>query len=127
MSKAETKPLSQIIVEALEDLKGQQIVCMDVTGLTDVMDTLVIVTGTSNRHVKSLADNAVEEAKKHGFRPIGVEGMDTGDWVLVDYGDVVVHSMLGQTRSFYDLERLWSLSPSGRRDDTDPSEPSEPV
>lgn len=115
MSKS-TQELSQVVVEALEDLKGQEIVRIDVTDLSDVMDTLVIVTGTSNRHVKSLADNVIEEAKKLELRPIGVEGMESGEWVLVDYGDVVVHAMLPQTRSFYDLEKLWSMEPSSRHD-----------
>lgn len=115
MSKS-TQELSQVVVEALEDLKGQEIVRIDVTDLSDVMDTLVIVTGTSNRHVKSLADNVIEEVKKLELRPIGVEGMESGEWVLVDYGDVVVHAMLPQTRSFYDLEKLWSMEPSSRHD-----------
>jgi ribosome-associated protein len=115
MSKS-TKALSQVVVEALEDVKGQEIVRIDVTELSDVMDTLVIVTGTSNRHVKSLADNVIEEAKKLDLRPIGVEGMESGEWVLVDYGDVVLHAMLPQTRSFYDLEKLWSMEPASRHE-----------
>lgn len=106
--------LNQLIVDALEDVKGKDIVTMDVSELTDVMDTLVIASGTSNRHVKSLADNVVEEAKKQGLRPIGVEGLGTSDWVLVDFGDTVVHVMLPATRDFYDLEKLWSLEPQGR-------------
>jgi ribosome-associated protein len=81
------------------------------------MDTLIIVTGTSSRHVKSLVNNVVVECKKEGFNPIGVEGMDAGDWVLVDFGDVVVHAMLAQTREFYDLEKLWSMTPAGRAGD----------
>ncbi len=84
-------------------------VALDVTALTDVMDCLVIASGTSNRHVKALADNVVTEAKKQGIRPIGMEGEDAGEWVLVDYGDVVVHVMLPATRDLYDLERLWSV------------------
>lgn len=99
---------------ALEDLKGKDIVSLDVSELSDVMDTLIICTGTSSRQVKSLADNVVEEGKKAGVRPIGVEGMDQGDWVLVDYGDLVVHVMLADVRSFYDLEKLWSMTPASR-------------
>jgi iojap-like ribosome-associated protein len=79
------------------------------------MDTFVIATGTSNRHVKSLASNVVEDAKKNGFQPIGVEGLDGGEWVLVDFGDMVVHVMLEQTRSFYELEKLWSTEPASRQ------------
>lgn len=106
--------LQDIIQNALEDLKGQQITVLDVTELSDVMDTLVIVTGTSNRHVKSLANNVLEDAKAQAIRPIGVEGMDAGEWVLVDYGDTVVHIMLATTREFYALEKLWSMEPSSR-------------
>lgn len=100
--------LKHLIEEALDDLKAVNTVSMDVSGLTDVMDYLVICSGTSNRHVKSLADNVCMEAKKAGQRPLGVEGEDAGEWVLVDFGDVVVHVMLPATRDFYDLERLWS-------------------
>ena len=95
-------------LDALESLKAQNIVTLDVTELSDVMDMLIIATGTSNRHVKSLANNVVDELKKQGLRPIGVEGVESADWVLVDYGTVVVHIMLPQTRQFYDLEKLWT-------------------
>lgn len=106
--------LNQIIVDALEDLKGKQIVQLDVRELSDVMDTLVLASGTSSRHVKSLANNVVEDAKHQGHPPIGVEGVDSGDWVLVDFGDIVVHVMQEETRSFYDLEKLWSMEPGSR-------------
>ncbi len=99
--------LKSLVVESLDDLKAVNTVTLDVTSLTDVMDYLVITSGTSNRHVKSLADNVCMEAKKQGMRPLGVEGEDAGEWVLVDFGDVVVHVMLPATRDFYDLERLW--------------------
>ncbi len=100
--------LTRLVVDALDDLKAVNTVTLDVTGLTDVMDYLVITSGTSNRHVKSLADNVCMEAKKQGVRPLGVEGEAAGEWVLVDFGDVVVHVMLPATRDFYDLERLWA-------------------
>jgi ribosome-associated protein len=103
----EAEQLKKLIIEALDDLKAVNTVTLDVTGLTDVMDYLVITSGTSNRHVKSLANNVCMEAKSQGMRPIGVEGEGEGDWVLVDFGDVVVHVMLPATRDFYDLERLW--------------------
>lgn len=106
--------LNQIITQALEDVKGKDIVQMDVRELSDIMDTLVIATGTSSRHVKSLASNVVEDAKHQGHQPLGVEGADTGDWVLVDFGDIVVHVMQEETRGFYDLEKLWSMEPGGR-------------
>ena len=106
--------IKEIALEALDDLKGKDIVSLDVSELSDVMDTLVICTGTSNRQVKSLANNVVEEGKKAGLRPIGVEGMEQGEWVLVDYGDLIVHVMLADVRSFYDLEKLWSMTPASR-------------
>ena len=102
-----SKPLIDLVINALEDIKGQDIVTLDVRELTDITDTLIVASGTSNRHVKSLASNVSMEAKKQGMRPLGVEGEDAGEWVLVDFGDVVVHVMLPATRDFYDLERLW--------------------
>lgn len=107
--------LAKLINEALDDLKGQDITVLDVTSLSNVMDTLIIATGTSNRHVKSLANNVVVDTKTNGHQPIGVEGLDSGEWVLVDYGDTVVHIMLQQTRDFYELEKLWSTEPAGRQ------------
>ncbi|MGH1441165.1 MAG: ribosome silencing factor [Cellvibrionaceae bacterium] len=100
--------LVEIVCEALDDLKAQNVVTLDVMSMSEVMDTLVIASGTSNRHVKSLAGNVVDEVKKKDLRPIGIEGMESADWVLVDYGSVVVHVMLPQARKFYDLEKLWS-------------------
>ena len=102
---AETQ--KQLVIDALEDLKAVNVVTLDVAGLTDVMDFLIIASGTSSRQVKSLADNVCMQAKKQEVRPLGVEGEDAGEWVLVDFGDVVVHVMLPATRDFYDLERLW--------------------
>ena len=109
----DSEPLKELIVEALDDLKAVNTVTLDVTDLTDVMDYMVVASGTSNRHVKSLADNVCMEAKKQGMRPLGVEGQDAGEWVLVDFGDVVVHVMLPATRDFYDLERLWVRTDAG--------------
>ncbi len=102
---------------ALDDLKAVNLVVLDVGSLTDVMEYLVVASGTSNRHVKSLADNVVVAAKKAGVPPLGVEGQDTGEWVLVDLGGVVVHVMLPATRAFYDIERLWSVDAPARRED----------
>jgi ribosome-associated protein len=105
----ESKPLTQFIVAALDDMKAVNTVTLDVSGLTDVMDYMVIASGTSNRHVKSLASHVSVEAKKQGIAPMGMEGEDAGEWVLVDFGDVVLHVMLPATRDFYDLERLWTV------------------
>jgi ribosome-associated protein len=104
----ESKKFAQFVVDTLDDMKAVNTVTLDVTGLTDVMDYLVITSGSSNRHVKSLASHVSVEAKKRDFRPLGMEGDDAGEWVLVDFGDVVVHVMLPATRDFYDLERLWA-------------------
>jgi len=103
-----SEQLKQHIVHALEDIKGRDIVELDVRGLTEMTDYMVIATGTSNRHVQALAGNVRDELRKESVRPIGVEGEGPAEWVLVDFGDVVLHVMLPQTRSFYDLERLWS-------------------
>ena len=107
----QAEALKTLVVDALDDLKAVNPVTLDVTALTDVMDYLVIASGTSNRHVKSLADNVCMKAREEGVRPLGVEGEDAGDWVLVDFGDVVVHVMQPAARDFYDLERLWSAPP----------------
>ena len=104
--------LQAILIKALEDLKAQNLVLLDVRSLTDVADTLISASGTSSRQVRALAENAVEEAKKHGHRALGVEGLDSGDWVLADFADIVLHVMLPETREFYDLERLWQATPA---------------
>ena len=102
--------LTRITLSALEDLKAQDVTRLDVTGLSDVMDQLIIASGTSNRHVKSLAAHVVDQAKKAGHSAIGIEGMETAEWVLVDFGDTVIHVMLPQVRAVYDLESLWSVT-----------------
>ena len=109
--------LKNLVIDALEDLKAVNPVILDVTGLTDVMDYLVIASGTSNRHVKSLASNVSMEAKKQGMRPLGVVGEYAGVWVVVDFGDVVVQVMLPAPRDFYDLERLWVRHDTPETDD----------
>ena len=106
----ESAELNTLVLAALDDLKANNVVSLDVTGLTDVMDYLVVASGTSNRHVKALADNVAMEAKQQGVRPLGVEGQAGSEWILVDLGDIVVHVMLPATRDFYDLERLWNGS-----------------
>ena len=104
--------LRDLVVDALEDLKGRNIVALDVASFTGITDFMVIASGTSNRHVKALVDQVVESAKANGDPPLGVEGRETHQWVLVDLGDVLVHVMQAETREFYDLERLWSELPS---------------
>jgi ribosome-associated protein len=94
---------------AVEELKAKDIVEIDVRGKTSVTDHLVIVSGTSTRHVKSIADEVVRHAKRLDVMPLGVEGEREAEWVLVDLGDVVVHVMLPRVREFYALERLWTV------------------
>ena len=96
------------VVAALEDLKGVNIVALDVAALTPMTDYMVLVTGTSNRHVKALVDTANESSKAIGIQPLGIEGRESYDWVLVDLADVIVHVMNEEARNFYELERLWS-------------------
>jgi ribosome-associated protein len=99
--------LLELVTDALEGMKGKDIVHLDVRGLSSVTDYMVIATGTSNRHVKSLAEEVSFKAKQAGFAPLSVEGEMNSDWVLADLGDVIVHVMQTDARSFYDLERLW--------------------
>ena len=100
--------LRRLAVDAIEELKGQDVVELDVRKLTDVTDYLVIASGRSDRQVKAIAEHVVEKAKAAGVRPMGVEGLDRSEWVLVDLCDVVVHVMQPETRDYYQLEKLWS-------------------
>jgi len=96
-----------VVHEALTDVKAKDILELDVSSISNVADAIVIASGTSTRHVKALADNVADEARKAGFRPIGVEGERDAEWILIDLGFVVVHVMLPTARKFYDLESLW--------------------
>jgi ribosome-associated protein len=100
-------PLQLAVATALDDMKAVNIRVLDVRGLTDIADTMVIASGNSDRHVRSIAERVVEKAKAAGFRPLGTEGARDGEWVLVDLQDIVVHVMLPRVREFYGLERLW--------------------
>jgi ribosome-associated protein len=99
--------LQKAVTTALDDMKAANVRVLDVRGLTDIADTMVIASGNSDRHVRSIAERVVERAKAAGFRPLGTEGEHDGEWVLVDLQDVVVHVMLPRVREFYSLERLW--------------------
>jgi len=109
--------LRQLILTAIDDMKGEDVLELDVTGKTSVTDRMIIVSGTSSRHVKSIASNVAVEAKKAGNKPLGMEGGDQGEWVLVDLGDIVVHVMQPQVRQFYDLEKLWNFDDVDAPDD----------
>jgi len=104
-----TSKLRQHVINALEELKAKDVREIDVRGRTSIADLLVIASGTSARHVKSIADEVVKFAKKAGVMPLGVEGEQEAEWVLVDLGDVIVHVMLPRIREFYGLERLWTV------------------
>lgn len=108
-----TQQLVDTALAALGDLKAKDVVSIDVRPLTSLADVMVIASGTSSRHVKSLADNVVVKAKEAGFRPLGQEGERDGEWILIDLAGVIVHVMLPATRAFYDLERLWTPGASG--------------
>lgn len=105
----ETEALGELVVDALDDLRAADVVTIDVRGKTTITDLLVIASGTSDRHVRSLADHVVERVKEAGERPLGVEGEQGGDWVLVDLGTVIAHVMSRDKRDFYNLEKLWSM------------------
>jgi len=107
----QTEELKNVVVAALEELKADDICVIDVADKTSVTDFMVIASGTSNRHVRSLAENLVVDVKSRGAKPLGVEGGDPSDWVLVDLGEVVVHVMLPAARTFYDLESFWRDGP----------------
>ena len=100
-------PLQDVVTAALDDMKAVNVKVLDVRGLTDIADTMIIASGNSDRHVKSIADRVVEKAKESGFRPLGKEGERDGEWVLVDLQDIILHVMLPRVREFYGLERLW--------------------
>ncbi|NOX42655.1 MAG: ribosome silencing factor [Gammaproteobacteria bacterium] len=105
----DTEQLSKIAIQALDDLKAVDIGVIDVRGKLDITDIMIVACGTSNRHVKALANNVIVESKEKGVPPLGVEGEREAEWILIDLGDVVVHVMLPSVREFYGLERLWSV------------------
>lgn len=107
--------LLKFILAVLEDMKARDIETLNVQKMTSITDNMVICSGTSTRHTRSIAEHLVTESKKRGIPPLGVEGEDVGDWILVDLGDAIVHVMLPDTRAFYSLEKLWSASEQQRQ------------
>jgi len=114
-----SEELADLAVEALEEIKGLDIIKLDVSDMTTVTDWMIVASGTSGRHVKALVDNVAEKAKAAGHRPSGIEGESGGEWVLLDLQDALVHVMLPKIREFYNLEKLWSITPSGDAAATD--------
>jgi ribosome silencing factor RsfS/YbeB/iojap len=111
---ARAATLKAVVIGALDDMKALEIKVLDVRGLTDVADTMVIASGTSDRHVRSVAQKLVEKTKAAGFRPHGVEGQQDSDWVLIDLNEMIVHVMLPRVREFYGLEKLWDMTATKR-------------
>ncbi len=99
--------LRELVLDAAHDLKAVDVVALEVADMTDITDTMIVAGGTSDRHVKAIVDNVLAVLKGAGKEVLGVEGRDVGGWVLLDLGDVVLHVMRAEARSFYDLERLW--------------------
>jgi len=113
--KPAPKPsLKNVVVDALDDMKALEVKLLDVRGLTDFADFMVIASGTSDRHVRAVAQRVIDNCKEAGFRPHGVEGQQDGDWVLIDLNEMIVHVMLPRVREFYGLERLWDTSTAKR-------------
>jgi ribosome-associated protein len=107
-------PLRTVVIDALADMKALDVKVLDVRGLTDIADFMVIASGTSDRHVRSVAQRVVERAKEAGFRPHGVEGQKDSEWVLIDLNEMIVHVMLPRVRDFYGLEKLWEITVTKR-------------
>lgn len=103
-----TQQLVDVVHQALDKMKANDLKILDVRSLTSLADVMIIASGTSSRHVKAMADEVVEQSKAHGVRPLGVEGERDAEWVLIDLAGVIIHVMLPATRAFYDLERLWT-------------------
>jgi ribosome-associated protein len=115
-TEQQDQQLIALIEGALEDMKAKDMVTIDVRGRSTVTDYMMVASGTSKRHVASVAQEVLDKLKAQGILPIGVEGQDVGEWVLVDVGSVIVHVMMPDARDFYDIERLWSVASENRND-----------
>ena len=113
-AKPKASDVVRVVEGALDEMKAVNVKVLDVRKLTDIADTMIIASGNSDRHVRSIADRVIEHAKKAGFRPSGVEGERDGEWVLVDLQDAIVHIMLPRIRDFYRLENLWDVTAARR-------------
>lgn len=109
-TKLNTKTLATIVEDALDDMKANEVVRIDVRHLTSITDEMFVASGRSDRHVRAISDAILERTKAAGFTALGIEGVDVGEWVLIDLADVIVHVMLPKTRDFYEIEKLWDIS-----------------
>lgn len=105
----QTEEIRDLVIRALEDVKAVNLAVLDVRGKTAITDIMVVASGTSDRHVKALANSVINEAKKAGIKPLGIEGDRDAEWILIDLNDVVIHVMIPELRDFYNLEKLWSV------------------
>lgn len=106
--------IKQLVLSTLADMKAKDVSELDVSALTDMADSMIIASGTSSRHVRSIAASVVSKLKEHNVAIVGVEGDDVGDWVLVDLADIILHIMLPESRDFYALEKLWASAAARR-------------
>ncbi|WP_026340824.1 ribosome silencing factor [Thioalkalivibrio sp. ALJT] len=119
-----SEQLLELVTTALDDMKAQNIRSIDVRGKTTLADYMVIASGTSGRHVQSAAESVAMTAKEAGIQPLGVEGQESQEWVLVDLNDVIIHVMLPETRDFYNLEKLWLAEEAADTEKAAPEDPS---
>ena len=110
-----SRQLAALVTAALDDIKAQEVQLLDVRKLTSIMDFMIVATGTSDRHVRSIADKVTETVEEKGVKALGIEGADEAEWVLVDLGDVVLHVMQRKVRDLYQLEKLWAIKPTRAR------------
>lgn len=110
-SEPESRALADRVVDILDDLKAQDVLRLDVRHLTSMTDVMIVASGRSDRHVRAIAQALLERCKQAGHEALGVEGQESGEWVLVDLGEVVVHIMVPKVRAFYSLEKLWDIAP----------------
>ncbi|HUF73557.1 MAG TPA: ribosome silencing factor [Gammaproteobacteria bacterium] len=113
MGSLSSRKIADHAIAVLDDHKATNIRCLDVSHLTSLMDFMIVGTGRSDRHVRALGDALIESCKENGIEILGSEGQEAAEWLLVDLVDVVVHVMLPRTREFYDIEKLWDISPRG--------------
>lgn len=117
MDSQRPRRIADLAIQVLDDHKASDLRCLDVSHLTSLMDFMIVATGRSSRHVRALGDALTTFCKENGIEVLGSEGQDSAEWLLVDLADVVVHVMLPSTRDFYEIEKLWDISP--RDDDAD--------